>query len=262
VEPFVSSPRRRSRVAPRVLLTREHPDFKAVYGGIVSHIVTGESVGMEHYARLVSATRDLGERLEFLEEAWTEGRHLSSMLGLAERLSLAITWSGDDHYWGRVREFFGERLAASDLASCRLVQDVILESFAVALYDSILPRLEPTVAEAVRVMLADEREHLEHGVAAMRERVLEDPEGTASRVERANDAVARLLAGWIVEDDCAPECGVCRALVRRCLKRDLQGMGVELARARAQFLSLYGGALREAGFAPAPVTRWLARLPA
>jgi fatty aldehyde decarbonylase len=242
-------------------MTRQHPEFRAVYGGIVSHIVTGEAVGMEHYARLVPAARDLRERLELLEEAWTEGRHLASMLDLAERLSLTVAWSSGDAYWGQVRSYFDERLADSDLASCRLVQDVILESFAVALYESVLPTLELSVAERVRVILVDEREHLGHGVAALRARVAEDPEGSAARVERANDVVVRLLARWIREADCAPECGVCRTLVRRCLKRDLRQLGVELSLARARFLSIYGRALREAGFAAAPVTRWLARLP-
>ena len=242
-------------------MTPEHPKFREVYGAILSHIVTGEIVGMEHYARMIPLSNDPRERLEILGDAWEEGRHLSSVLEVAKHVGVDVTWALDDAYWGGVRAFFEERATVGDLTGCLVIQDLVLESFAVALYGAVLPGLEPEVAECVAAILTDEKEHLAHGAAALGRLVEEDPSGTAACVEPANEGVARLLAGWLRQQDCAPTCGVCGALRRTCLKPDLELLGVDLVEARAGFLSTYGRALREAGFSPARVTRWLARLP-
>jgi fatty aldehyde decarbonylase len=233
-----------------------------VYGAILSHIVTGEIVGMEHYARMIPLARSPRERLEILGDAWHEGRHLSSVLEVAKHLGIDVTWALNDAYWGSVRILFEERAAVGDLTGCLVIQDLVLESFAVALYGAILPGLEPEVGECVAAILTDEKEHLAHGAAALRRLLEEDASGTAARVESSNDGVARLLAGWLRPQDCAPVCGVCAALRRTCLKPDLELLGVDLVEARAGFLATYGHALRESGFSPARVTRWLARLPA
>jgi fatty aldehyde decarbonylase len=243
-------------------LRPEHPKFRDVYGAILSHIVTGEIVGMEHYARMIPLSNDPRERLEILGDAWHEGRHLSSVLEVAKHVGVEVTWAVDDAYWGGVRVFFEERAAVGDLTGCLVIQDLVLESFAVALYGAVLPGLEPEVAECVAAILTDEKEHLAHGAAALRRLVEEDPSSTAARVEPPNESVARLLASWLRPQDCAPACGVCVALQRTCLKPDLELIGVDLVEARAGFLSTYGHALRQAGFSPARVTRWLARLPA
>ncbi len=258
---IVSAPSSQGAPSARRRLTREHPKFREVYGAILSHIVTGEMVGMEHYARMIPLAESPRERLEILGDAWHEGRHLSSVLEAAKRVGVDVTWALDDAYWGRVRAFFEERAAVGDLTGCLVIQDLVLESFAVALYGAVLPGLEPEVAECVAAILTDEREHLAHGTAALGRLVERDPCGTAARVERANEGVARLLVGWLRPPDCAPVCGVCGALRRTCLKPDLELLGVDVVEARAGFLSRYGRALREAGFSPARVTRWLARLP-
>jgi fatty aldehyde decarbonylase len=246
----------------RRCLTPEHPKFRSVYGAILSHIVTGEIVGMEHYARMIPLARNPCERLEILGDAWHEGLHLSSVLDVAEHLGLDVTWALNDAYWGGVRISFEERVAVGDLTGCHVIQDLILESFAVALYGAILPGLQLEVGECLAAILNDEREHLVHGAAALRRIVEEDPSGAAARVESSNDRVARLLAHWLRPSDCAPVCGVCGALRRTCLKPDLELLGVDLVKARAGFLATYGHALREAGFSPARVMRWLVRLPA
>jgi fatty aldehyde decarbonylase len=241
-------------------LTPEHPAFRAVYGAVMSQIVTGERLGLEHYLRMAGLARTPDERLELLDDAGSEARHLGWVLDAAEAFALELRWGSQDAYWGRVRAFFEARATLSDLLGCRIVQDVVLESFAVALYASLVPRLEKPVATALTRMLADERRHLTHGSQALRSSVAQDPQGAREAVESANEAVARLLADWLRTRDCVTACGVCQALGRPCLKRDLPLLGVDVVAARARFLSTYGGALRGAGFAPASVTRWLARL--
>jgi fatty aldehyde decarbonylase len=217
-------------------------------------------MGIEHYARMVRLARDPRERLELLEDASHECRHLSAVMALAPRLGLEVTCAPEDAYWGRVRAAFEERAAARDLAACRVIQDVILESFAVVLYGSILPGISLDAAGCLAAILRDEQGHLAEGTTALRRRVDEDASSAVASVEAANAGAARILADWLRPRDCAPACGVCSALARSCLKQDLEVISVDLVAARAAFVSTYGRALRAAGFAPAQVTRWLARL--
>jgi fatty aldehyde decarbonylase len=231
-----------------------------VYRTLLSHIVTGESVGIEHYSRMVPLARTVRERIELVDAAHDERGHLVSILQAAQSLGIATEWAADDVYWGAVRSTFKEAADAGDLLACYVIQDVVLEVFAVTLYDAVQDGLEGSVASRVAAIAADERRHLADGIAALRSQVDRDDAGLRPRIEAANESVARVLAEWLRDGDCAIACGVCMKTRGSCFKDDLGLFGVDLGRTRARFLSLYGESLRGLGFTPAMVTRWLARL--
>ena len=231
-----------------------------VYRTLLSHIVTGESVGIEHYARMVPLARTTQERIDLVDAAHDERGHLVSILDAAKSLGIATEWAADDAYWGAVRRTFKEAADRGDLLACYVIQDVVLEVFAVTLYEAIQGGLEARVAPRVAAIAADERRHLGHGIAALRSQADGDDAGLRQRVEAANEGVARVLAQWLRVGDCAVACGVCAKTRGSCFKDDLGLFGVDLGRTRARFLSLYGESLRALGFTPASVTRWVARL--
>jgi fatty aldehyde decarbonylase len=242
-------------------LTRDDPRFSPVYRTLLSHIVTGESVGIEHYARMIPLARTVQERVHLADAAHDERCHLVSILDVARTLGLSTEWADDDAYWGPVRRTFKEAADGGDLLACYVIQDVVLESFAVTLYEAIQGGLEASVASRVAAIAADEREHLGHGLEALRNKEGADAAELRPRVEIANEGVARILAGWMQASDCTALCGVCARTLGSCLKHDLDLIGVDLDRTRARFISLYGDALRTLGFTPSAVTRWIARLP-
>lgn len=227
---------------------------------VVSQAVAGEAVGLEHYARMVALAPDLEEKLELVDEAAKERAHLVAMRKAAARAGVTVVDGDEDPYWTRVREAFEERAADGDLATCSVIQDVVLECYAIVLYEAIAPVASAEVGRMAQRIAADERGHLEHGVRRLAASATDDPDGTKARVEFANERVARVLAGWVAPEDCTPVCAVCGSIDGVCAKDDLRAGGLGVDRLRPAFAQLYGRSLRQAGLPAADVTRWLARL--
>ncbi len=239
---------------------RDHPRFGEIYRTMLSHVISGEAVGVEHYAQMIPLARSLDERLHLLEDAWSEKCHLQSMQAVSRELGIVPRFSIDDDYWGKVRSGFRARAAEGDLAACYVMQDVVIESLAVTFYEALAPGLDPSVGERLTAIAADERQHLAGGTETARAFFQEDPIGFEQRVEYANEHTGRALAEWMRPRDCEPVCGVCSITRGSCFKEDLKLLDVDLPATRGRFTSLYGKVLRDVGFAPAKVTRWLARL--
>lgn len=242
------------------MLSPDDPRYARIHRIIVSQAVTGESVGIEHYAKMIALCPGLPERLALLEDAWRERHHLVAVQDAAREMGLTIEDGRDDPYWSRIRAAFDECAARGDLIACHMVQDVVLECFAVTLYRCLVGRVDPALAGRFERIAADEEQHLRHGLDEARRAFDSDPEGTFARMEFANERVARVLAEWIRPEDCQPVCGVCGKVGGGCAKPDLEALQLDLIRMRADFVSRYGAVLREAGVAPATVTRWVARL--
>jgi fatty aldehyde decarbonylase len=240
------------------MISPEDPRYPLVYRDVIAHSVTGEAIGIEHYSRMIPLGRSIDERLDLLEDAYHEKLHLLGMREIAEKLDVPVKSDIDGFYWRQIREAFRERADAGDLLGCYVMQDIILETFAVILYDAVLPGSDPFAAERVRMIADEERQHLAHGIEALRAICEQDLEGMRERVEFANQRVARVLAEWTGPDECGPHCGVCNTT---CAKLDLNLLGVDMRAVQARFVTDYGRALREIGMPPADVTRWLARLP-
>jgi fatty aldehyde decarbonylase len=242
------------------LFGRSHPRFGDVYRTVISHVISGETVGMEHYAQMIPIARTLDERLQLLEDAWSEKRHLMGMLAVAGELGVTPRSSIADEYWGKVRAAFRSRAVAGDLASCYVIQDIVLECLAVTFYEALVPGLEAPVAARLKAIAEDEREHLAHGTATVAAYFAEDAAGLARCVDYANEHAGRTLSEWMRPRDCDPVCGVCTITRGSCFKEDLTLLEVDLAATRGRFTALYGKALRDVGFAPGTVTHWMARL--
>ncbi len=240
------------------MIAATDPRYPNVYRDVVAHSITGEAVGIEHYSRMIPLARSLDERLDLLEDAYHEKLHLLGMREVGRRLNVPENTDIDGPYWRRVRDVFRERADAGDLLACYVMQDIVLETFAVVLYEAVLPGSDPFAAEQIRMIAAEERDHLAHGIHALADAYSRDPSGLQERVNHANERVARVLAEWIGPEACGPHCGVCHA---ECAKLDLHLLEVDMVTTQARFVGDYGAALRSIGFPAADVTRWLARLP-
>jgi fatty aldehyde decarbonylase len=215
---------------------------------------------VEHYAQMIPIARTLEERMHLVDDVCSERSHLKSMLAVAGQLGLTPRFSIEDDYWGKVRSAFRARATAGDLAACYVIQDVVLECLAVTFYEALVPGLQPLVAGRLAAIARDEREHLAHGAATVAAFCREDPAGLEERVEYANEQAGRTLSEWMRPRDCDPVCGVCSITRGSCFKDDLRLLEVDLAATRARFTALYGKTLRDIGYSPARVTRWVARL--
>ncbi len=234
--------------------------YTRIHRIIASQAVTGESIGIDHYARMIPLSTSLAEKLALLEDAWRERQHLLAVQSVAEAEGWELEDGRDDPYWSRIRAAFEENAERGDLLGCRVVQDLVLECFAVSLYKLLAPKIDARLSHAFERIAVDEEQHLQQGLEEVRGALLENYADTLARLEFANERVARVLAEWLQPQDCEPVCGVCGKVGGGCAKPALQGLELDLLRLRAVFVNRYGAVLREAGVEPAKVTRFLARL--
>lgn len=227
---------------------------------IVSQAVLGESIAIENYARMIPVADSTDQRLQLLEDAWNERKHLLTFRRIAEDHGVDVADVREDPYWDRVRVAFRERIDAGDMVGCSLIQDVVLECYAIVLYEALAPVVDEATADKVARIAAEEHEHLGHGIAWLAEAVQVDPALAEAAVEFANERVARPLSEWVRSDDCQPICAVCGAVGGVCAKEDLRGEGLDVEGLQPAFADAYGKALRRAGLPAASVARWLARL--
>jgi fatty aldehyde decarbonylase len=238
----------------------EHSRYLPLHQVIVSQAVTGEMFGVENYARMIPLTQGVEQRLAVLEDAWHERHHVRAWQEIARRLGIEIEVATNDAYWGRVRSAFSERADAADLLGCTVIQDIVIESYAVVLYEAIEPGVEPFIADRIATIAADERAHLARGVDSLSLAWVKQPARATEAVEFANERVARVLCEWVQPTNCEPICGVCGAVGGQCAKEDLALIDVKMPKVQARFVTLYGNALRDAGLPVSSVTRWLSRL--
>lgn len=236
--------------------------YQRFYRIVTSQAVVGETVGIDHYARMIGLARDPAERLALLEDAWRERAHLRSMEEVARQVGVdpAIAEARRDPYWRQIRAAFDEQAAAGDLPALYVIQDVVLEAYALVLYEALAKVLEGGHGERAARIADDEAAHLAAGVRELAAAYAAEPERTLARVEFANERVARVLATWVQVDDCQPICGVCGMVGGVCAKEDLRAAGIDVEALQPTFADRYGDALRAAGLPPERVARWLARL--
>lgn len=241
------------------MLSPEHDRYRPVHQVILSQAVVGESIAIQHLARMICLSQDLDERLELVQDAARERAHLLSLRSVAGDLGVPLV-APPDPYWAEVSKAFDSFADVGDLDGCFIVQDVILECYAITLYRALETCTEPFLAELVRRIADEEERHLAHGIERVRQTLEQDSAKVRARIEAANESVARVLAGWVREEDCEPICGVCGRVEGTCAKDDLRLLGMDLPGLQPAFAQLYGDSLRAAGLGAADVARWLARL--
>lgn len=228
---------------------------------VISQAITGEFFAIENYARMMLHANGSERRLELFDEANHERGHIRSLRGAAKLLGLSnVDAALNDPYWDKVRSAVVAALEEGRSDDALFIQDFILEAYACTLYAAVLPYVGSVLAPKIEAILNDEREHLRSAVLRMQHLWHSDPEAAVSMVERTHLPVAGVLAKWVQPEDCKPICGVCSKVAGSCGKPVLEQAGVPTEALAASFFNIYGNALRQVGFAPLQVMRWLASL--
>jgi len=234
------------------------PEECGVYADILSQAATGELVGMQNFAVLVGLYDDIDEKIEALEHAEIEKRHAVTFRSLARDLGVTAIADLDAPYWRRIHEAFLRRAAKRDLTACMLIQELMLESFAVSMYGRIGATAPGRLGRTFAAIAAEETEHLNHAVELLQRDFAVDPEGLESKVAAVHDEVMTVLAEMVAREDPAGHCGLCR---EACVKGSLGRVNLDIVRLRGEALNLYMRSLDRIGLAGEKTLQWVARLP-
>ncbi len=231
---------------------------RAVYADVLSQAITGELVGALNYAAMAGICPTADGQLTALEHADHERRHVLAFRSVACELGVQVIEDARANYWGRVRAAFERRVASRDVLGCLIAQELMLESFAVALYGAVADATDGAVARVFRNVARDEEEHLEHAVYLLARERRADPFAFDAVVSALHDDVMSVLAEMLATRDQGGHCGLCR---EACVKESLHLLGLSASVLRGKALRAYMRSLDRVAIPGETSLSWIANLP-
>lgn len=235
------------------------PQQKAVITDILSQAITGELIGMSNFASLASAIDDVHEKMEAAEHANCERMHAEGFIGIAKQYDLKPVINMEGHYWKSIRECFLKYAAQKDFYACIIIQEVMLECFAVSMYHDVGYALDNEIGDLFRAISAEETEHIEHSIELLQAEMNKDPLAFFKKTEAIHWDCMGVLAEWTAKSDLKGHCGVCKG---NCMKESLHFVGLDVTKMRGNALNLYIKTLDRIGLPGQKTLQWIINLPA
>ena len=230
-----------------------------VVSDIFSQAITGELVGMSNFASLAETIDDPHEKMEAVEHANSERMHAEGFMAYAKKRGLKTKVNMDGPYWSMVRGYFLEYAKKKDFISCLIIQEVMLESFAVSMYTDVGNALEGEAGELFLSIAEEEKEHLEHSSEFLCAAFERDPEQFLKNFEDVHYKCMTILAEFSATTDLRGNCGVCMG---ECMKESLHHVNLDIKKMRGNALALYASSLDNIGIPGEKSIVWIANLPA
>lgn len=230
-----------------------------VTSDIFSQAITGELIGMSNFASLTDTIDDPHEKMEAVEHANSERMHAEGFTAYAKKAKLKININLHGAYWGNVRKQFLSYAAKKDFIACLIIQEVMLESFAVSMYTDVGNALGGEAGDLFLRIAEEEKEHLEHSSDILRDEMSKDPDAFIAKFEKIHFDCMTILAQFSATTDLRGHCGVCNG---DCMKESLHHIGLDIVGLRGNAMALYASSLDNIGIPGEKSTVWLAQLPA
>jgi fatty aldehyde decarbonylase len=234
-------------------------DYQTVFADILSQAITGELIGMANYAAMAQLYPDADGQIDAVEHAFNERGHAKAFERAARDLGVDVIVDVDAPYWRRIREAFLRHVRENDLEACLIIQEVMLEAFAVSMYHAVGDVAEGKLGEVFHAIGAEEQGHLEHSIGELKESLRSDRDAFEAKVERLHNEVMTILAEMVGQGDVAGHCGLCRSA---CVKESLHCVGLSRSAVRGKAMSFYLETLDRIGVRGEKSLRWVANLPA
>jgi fatty aldehyde decarbonylase len=233
-------------------------EAQRVWASILSQSATGELVGMMNFASLVELYEDADDKIEALEHAAREKAHARSFQRLGEEMGLDVTLNVNAPYWKRIRSAFVRSAGRGDFTACLIIQELMLESFAVSMYSAVARVAPGKLGRAYKAIAAEETEHLEHAIELLSEIYERDPAGLREKVAAVHEDVMSVLAEMVAREDIRGDCLLCG---KTCIKPSLPEVKLDIVQLRGGALNLYLKSLDRVGLPGDETLQWITRLP-
>jgi fatty aldehyde decarbonylase len=230
-----------------------------VISDVFSQAITGELIGMSNFASLAETIDDPWEKMEAVEHANSERMHAEGFIAYARKIKLKININMHGEYWGNMRRQFLSYAHKKDFIACLIIQEVMLESFAVSMYTDVGNALSGEAGALFLSIADEEKEHLEHSSDLLRAELKKDPGAFINKFEELHFNCMTILAGFTATTDLRGHCGVCNG---DCMKGSIHHIGLDIVNLRGNALALYARALANIGIPGEKSIVWIARLPA
>src|SRR5450755_2899077 len=207
-----------------------------IWQDILAQAMTGELLAAMNYASLSEICDEPAEVADALEHAEGERGHAASFAAEGRRIGVSVTNNVDAKHWKRLREAFLRCIAERDFIGCLIVQEIMLESFAVASYARVGKVAPGSLGKTFASISAEEEEHVDHAMAILRAERALDAQRFDDKVYRLHLDVMTTLAEMLRKECKDGHCEVCHD---RCVKPSLPEVSLSAAALRGASLEQY-----------------------
>ena len=229
-----------------------------IWQDVLAQAVTGELVAAMNYAALAGICDDSQEAGEAREHAAIERAHAAAFMAAGRKIGVDVVSNVDGKHWKRVREAFMRCVAERDTIGCLIVQEIMLESFALASYSRVAIVAPGRLGKVFAVIAADEQEHADHAMGILKAVRDADPQRFDDKLHRLHLEVMTTLAAMLARECTDGHCEVCQS---SCVKPSLFEVNLSAALLRGASLQQYMKALDALGLPGEVTLAWIAQLP-
>jgi rubrerythrin len=220
--------------------------------------VTGELLAAMNYTSLSEICDDPAEVADALEHAAGERGHAATFAAEGRKIGVEVANNVDAKHWKRLREAFLRCITERDFIGCLIVQEIMLESFAVASYTRVGKVAPGGLGETFARIAAEEEEHVDHALAILRAERALDVQRFDDKVHRLHLEVMTTLAKMLAKECKDGHCEVCHS---NCVKPSLFEVSLSAAELRGASLQQYLKTLDMLGLPGEVTLGWVTQLP-
>jgi rubrerythrin len=230
----------------------------AIWQDVLSQAMTGELVAAMNYTALSGICDDPEEIADALEHAEGEQGHAAAFAAEGRRMGVPVPNNVDGKHWKRLREAFMRRIAERDFIGCLIVQEIMLESFAVASYARVGKVGPGSLGKTFAAIAAEEEGHIEHAMEILRTERARNVQRFDDKVHGLHLEVMTILAEMLAKECTTGHCEVCHG---SCVKPALPDVRLSAAELRGVSLRQYLKTLDLLGLPGEETLIWIAQLP-
>jgi fatty aldehyde decarbonylase len=229
-----------------------------IWQDILAQAMTGELVAAMNYTALSEICDDSAEAADALEHAEGERGHAAAFAAEGRKIGVDVPNNVDAKHWKRLRDAFMRRIAERDFMGCLIVQEIMLESFAVASYARVGKVAPGSLGKTFAAIAAEEEDHIEHAMAILRAERAIDAQCFDDKVHGLHLEVMTTLAEMLAKDCRHGHCEVCHG---NCVKPSLFEVSLSAAELRGASLRQYLKTLDMLGLPGEVTLTWVSQLP-
>jgi fatty aldehyde decarbonylase len=229
-----------------------------IWQDVLAQAMTGELVAAMNYTALSEICDDPAEVADALEHAAGERGHAARFEAEGRKIGVPVPNNVDAKHWKRLREAFMRRIAERDFIGCLIVQEIMLESFAVASYARVGKVAPGSLGKTFAAIGAEEEDHVDHAMAILRAERALDVERFDDKVHRLHLEVMTTLAEMLARECRHGHCEVCHG---SCVKPSLFEVSLSAAELRGASLQQYLKTLDMLGLPGEVTLQWVTQLP-
>ena len=229
-----------------------------IWQDILAQAMAGELLAAMNYASLSEICDDPAEVADALEHAEGEHGHAASFAAEGRKIGVDVAKNVAAKHWKRLREAFMRCIAERDFIGCLIVQEIMLESFAVASYSRVGKVAPGSLGQTFARIAAEEEDHVEHAMSILRAERARDAQRFDDKVHRLHLEVMTTLAKMLAKECKDGHCEVCHS---SCVKPSLFDVSLSAAELRGASMQQYLKTLDMLGIPGEVTLAWVTQLP-